>query len=231
MALEMNLSVPEHMLNSQMRKSLSKIPLQAMTSEQEDEARLQILDTIFDPDGSHLNQGISAEHYHLPILFLQNNASQSELVLEAWIRSALFHSYNLVLISQVPLSAKTQQLLKETPQAREHLAIRAYATAESQCLQAAIPQFIPTQEPHLYLCQNQVDQHLKHAMQAGFLAISTVQQALIQDHHDGFILEANSARALAQGLLEILENAEYDWTYLQDCVFNAQNKLNASSSG
>ncbi len=219
MALDLNLSAPEGIT-----ESVSK-QFQELSAVQVNEARLHILDTLYDSDGSQINQAISAEYYHYPVILLQGDSTQTDLQIEAWIRSALYYSYNLVLLTQNPLSKSSQALLNDNPNALKHLAIRAYKNQESKLLAAAIPQYIPSQEPHIYLTQAPADRHLKQAMRSGFLAISLVPQTIIHDGQNGFILEVTTARALTHGLLQILDNSEYDWTYLQDCIINAQNRI------
>lgn len=206
--------------------SLFSAPLNQLSLKQLEEARLLLLDSLFDEDSDA--NGIAYEHYHLPMLVTATEIAEAQPLLEAWSRSALYMSYNLVLLIPAATPAKeVESLLESQPDARGHFCVRALDQAQSQLLIEAVADYLPVQEPHLYVSLQPGDAHLFDAMAKGFLGLSLHERLGLQDGHNGYLLDVPAwprinPRTLAYQLIDILEDGEGDWEVLQEVAQRGQ---------
>lgn len=213
-------------LNANTLNTLCAVPLNtAATEEAFQEAQmLSALHTLFgESEGT-----IAPLHYAMPVLMTGARGAVLEHLLEAWVMSGLFYSYNIVLSGE-PEEIETlqQQVLSQTcfrlyPQAIEHVAFYAGETA---VLQGALVRFLSNQEPHLYFCAASEDTLCRQAVAQGFLVFSLAELPWLRHQHNGFALTAGNARHLALQLIQILENPDYDWESLQYIAHRAQKSL------
>ncbi|MEZ0372880.1 MAG: hypothetical protein ACAI44_27560 [Candidatus Sericytochromatia bacterium] len=199
-------------------------PLSQLNFSELEEARLLLLDSLYDVNAQDLSSGISYTHYHLPVLMTAADLTSARPLVEAWIRSALFLSYNLVLLP--PSASDTSafdELLKAFPEAQSHFCLRALDRAEIPLLMDAVSMYLPAQEPHMYVGLEAGDPQLLDAMASGFLGLSLYPRLGFQDGHNGFLLESSLPRTMAYQLVEILEDPERDWEILQRIAYRGQN--------
>ncbi|PKL77737.1 MAG: hypothetical protein CVV27_04645 [Candidatus Melainabacteria bacterium HGW-Melainabacteria-1] len=198
-------------------------PLSQLNTRELEEARLMLLDSLFESNSDSLTGGISYAHYHLPILMCATEPAHATPLLQAWTRSGLFLSYNLVLL--VPESADPSclaPLLEATPDAINHLCLRSLERNEAQLLMEAVTTYLPVQEPHLYLSLQASDTQLLEAMASGLLGLSLYPRLGLRDGHNGFLLEGLQPRTLAFQLIDLLEDPERDWEILQEIAQRGQ---------
>ncbi len=198
-------------------------PLSQLNARELEEARLMLLDSLYAEEPEMPTSGISYDHYHLPILMCSAAVTTAQPLVEAWVRSALYMSYNLVLL--VPESTDTaalKPLIDAHPEAASHLCLRSLERVETQQLAEAIAAYLPVQEPHLYLALEAEDKQLLDAMACGFLGLSLHERKGFLDGKNGFLLEGAVPRTLAYQMIEILEDPESDWEMLQKVAENGQ---------
>lgn len=198
-------------------------PLTQLNARELEEARLMLLDSLYDEDPETPASGISYDHYHLPILMCSAQTDTAQPLLEAWIRSALYMSYNLVLlVPEADDTASLKPLIDAFPDAATHLCVRSLEQAESQQLAEAIAAYLPVQEPHLYFSLKADDRLMLDAMSCGFLGLSRTERPGLKDGKNGFLIEGKSSRTLAFQLIDVLEGSESDWEQLQKIASNGQ---------
>lgn len=230
MALELSLESAQDLIQERHPEqknilSLFSAPLNQLNQKQLEEARLLLLDSLFSEEGD--DSAIAYEHYHLPVLIASADAPETPILLEAWSRSALYMTYNLVLLASDNRSAGALDIdFAECPEARSHLCVRSLDQAQTQLLLEGVSTYLPSQEPHLYLALQPQEPQLIEAMANGFLGLSLYPRLGLEDGHNGFLLEAAhaglNARTLAYQLIDVLEEGDGDWEMLQDIAARGQ---------
>ena len=114
--------------------------------------------------------------------------------------------------------------MHEHPEALEHLAIY---TGDTGLLQQSITTYLSSQDPHLYFCDASDDADCVQAAKNRFLVFSLAELSWLVHERNGFRVQAQSARALAQELIGILESVEHDWETLQQLALQGQSCLAA----
>lgn len=181
-------------------------------------AALAVLDSLFGEAPSQ----IALTHYHMPILMTRARGAHLLHLAEAWAKSGLFYSYNLVLLGDV--SDDLSDLMATVPEALEHLAVYS---GDAGLLQQSISTYLSSQDPHLYFCDASDDADCVQAAKNRFLVFSLAELSWLVHERNGFRVQGQSARALAQEIIGILESAEHDWETLQYLALQGQSCLAA----
>lgn len=199
-------------------QALFSMPISAESSLLSEAAALDALDSLFGDGPSQ----IAVAHYHMPILMTRARGVHLLHLVEAWAKSGLFYSYNLVLLADT--ADDLPDFMAEHPEALTHLAIY---TGDTGLLQQSITTYLSSQDPHLYFCDASDDGDCVQAAKNRFLVFSLAELSWLVHERNGFRVQAQSARALAQELIGILESVEHDWETLQQLALQGQSCLAA----
>lgn len=194
--------------------------------EQED-AHLYLLDSLFTESARFLGDGISYQHYHLPILMSSGELEVSKCLVEAWIRSGFFYLYNLVLLvpeepQALEQSENLRHWFKIFPEAAQHLCLFQADITQAQNLMESIAAYLPVQEPHLYFALGATDSQLLPAMACGFLGLSYYPRLGLTDGKNSFLIQSLQASTLACQLIETFDSSRFDWEQLQQIASSGQ---------
>lgn len=217
--------ISRHSIATAEASTLCAVPLNPTHESVPEADMLSALHAIF----GHTEDTIDPVHYAMPILMTAARGDVLEQLLEAWVMSGLFYSYNIVLsaatrqeIQRLQTQVFSQTCFRLYPQAMEHVAFYAESLLP---LQQGVVRFLSNQEPHLYFCAEAQDTLCQCAAQQGFLVFSLAELPWLRHQHNGFMLHPGNARHLALQLIQILENPENDWEFLLDMTQRAQESL------
>lgn len=149
-----------------------------------------------------------------------NPIKQQDLLVEAWARSRLYETYNLVLIGGNPdaptsverrMQATIEEVLDAHTDARPYFRlVPAMPNRRIRRLEQAIVLARPAPTPHVYVCPSIKEEFgiaVLEAMDAGLVVVGPMVGGLssyITHGENGFLMDTGSAATIAEALQTIL---------------------------
>ncbi|GAP10999.1 glycosyltransferase [Bellilinea caldifistulae] len=165
-------------------------------------------------DSSHANRRLILSVGRLSPIKQQN------LLVEAWLKSDLWQSVDLVLIGGSPsnptpseqkMLRSIEKLLEQNPAAMPFFfLLPAMPNHQIRALESYLSECYPLDQPPVYVCSSLKEEFgiaILEAMSAGWLAIGPKAGGLssyIRDGENGFLMDTSEVNQLGDALLEIL---------------------------